>query len=75
MGRDPASKAALCWLDAICLTRVECLKLVQPDMKGLSLPPETQFLQDILCPLNSSQGYSFNQLSRNSCLIDFFSFL
>ena len=40
---DTAAKAALGWLNAICLTKFERLKLVQPDIKWLFLPSETQF--------------------------------
>ena len=45
---DTASNEALCWLVCMCLTRVECLKFVHPDVKRLSLPSATHVLHVIL---------------------------
>ena len=40
---DTATRAALGWLNDICLTKFERLNLVQPDIKWLFVPSETQF--------------------------------
>lgn len=54
---DLLSKDAWRWLEEKCLRRVQCLKFVHPDLKGLSFPSLMHILHVIFEFSYRSQGY------------------